>query len=186
MGRVVHFEIHATDLDRAQRFYGEAFGWQVQRWEGAPVDYRLVTTGPGDRPGIDGALAERGERQGVICTIEVDDLAATERAIQQLGGERITEPGDIPGVGRHAYFRDPDGIAFGVLQPAPPPELAPPFDAGTRVVAEAESTERRARHGEILEVMRHDRPRYRIRWDDGHESVYTPSAGALHREEEPV
>jgi Domain of unknown function (DUF1918) len=22
-------------------------------------------------------------------------------------------------------------------------------------------------------------PRYRIRWDDGHESIYTPAAGAL-------
>jgi hypothetical protein len=24
-------------------------------------------------------------------------------------------------------------------------------------------------------------PRYRIRWDDGHESIYTPAAGALRR-----
>jgi hypothetical protein len=23
-------------------------------------------------------------------------------------------------------------------------------------------------------------PRYRILWDDGHESIYTPAAGALH------
>jgi hypothetical protein len=31
-------------------------------------------------------------------------------------------------------------------------------------------------------VMR-DAPsaRYRIRWDDGHESIYTPAAGALRR-----
>jgi hypothetical protein len=24
-------------------------------------------------------------------------------------------------------------------------------------------------------------PRYRISWDDGHESIYTPAAGALRR-----
>lgn len=41
MGRVVHFEIHASDPDRAERFYAGVFGWSVQRWEGAPVDYRL-------------------------------------------------------------------------------------------------------------------------------------------------
>jgi hypothetical protein len=28
-----------------------------------------------------------------------------------------------------------------------------------------------------------DSPRYRIRWDDGHESIYTPAAGALSRAE---
>ncbi len=40
MGRVVHFEIHAADCDRAERFYTRVFGWEVRRWEGAPVDYR--------------------------------------------------------------------------------------------------------------------------------------------------
>ena len=56
------------------------------------------------------------------------------------------------------------------------------LEAGTRVVVEAESTERKARTGVIEEVVRSDpRPRYRIRWDDGHESIYTPAAGALHR-----
>jgi hypothetical protein len=54
---------------------------------------------------------------------------------------------------------------------------------GDRVVAESESTERAPRRGEVLEVMRDDpHPRYRIRWDDGHESIYTPAAGALRVE----
>ena len=57
------------------------------------------------------------------------------------------------------------------------------FQVGDRVVAEAESTERRARAGTIREVLREDpAPRYRIDWDDGHTSVYTPAAGALHAE----
>jgi hypothetical protein len=52
--------------------------------------------------------------------------------------------------------------------------------AGTRVVVESESTERPSRPGVIEEVVRGDpHPRYRIRWDDGHESIYTPAAGAL-------
>jgi hypothetical protein len=35
--------------------------------------------------------------------------------------------------------------------------------------------------GVIEEVLREaPSPRYRIRWDDGHESIYTPAAGALH------
>jgi hypothetical protein len=51
---------------------------------------------------------------------------------------------------------------------------------GDRVVAEAESTERSPRHGVVEEVLAPTR--YRIRWDDGHETVYTPSAGALQRD----
>jgi hypothetical protein len=51
---------------------------------------------------------------------------------------------------------------------------------GMRVAVESESTERPARIGVIQEVVRDDpHPRYRIRWDDGHESIYTPAAGAL-------
>ena len=51
---------------------------------------------------------------------------------------------------------------------------------GDRVEVESESTDRPPRTGVIEEVVR-EAPsrRYRIRWDDGHESIYTPAAGAL-------
>jgi hypothetical protein len=51
---------------------------------------------------------------------------------------------------------------------------------GDRVEVESESTDRPARTGVIEEVVREaPSPRYRIRWDDGRESIYTPAAGAL-------
>jgi Domain of unknown function (DUF1918) len=54
------------------------------------------------------------------------------------------------------------------------------FAPGTRVVLESESVSRRPRAGTIEEVVRIDpSPRYRIRWDDGHETIHTPAAGAL-------
>ena len=56
------------------------------------------------------------------------------------------------------------------------------FKVGDRVVAESESTERRPRAGTVREVLREQPARYRIEWDDGHESIYTPAAGALHPE----
>lgn len=48
-----------------------------------------------------------------------------------------------------------------------------------------------ARVGEILEVLDPGgREHYRVRWDDGHESIFTPGSDAVirHRraEEEPV
>ena len=55
------------------------------------------------------------------------------------------------------------------------------FEVGDRVVVESESTERRPRFGTIREVLREDpAPRYRIDWDDGHSTVFTPAAGSLH------
>jgi Domain of unknown function (DUF1918) len=58
--------------------------------------------------------------------------------------------------------------------------------AGDRVKVESESTERPARTGVIEEVLHGEpSPRYRISWDDGHESIYTPAAGAL-RPAEPA
>jgi uncharacterized protein DUF1918 len=56
------------------------------------------------------------------------------------------------------------------------------FQVGDRVVAEAESTDRRPRAGTVREVVREEPTRYRIEWDDGHETIYTPAAGALHAE----
>jgi hypothetical protein len=66
------------------------------------------------------------------------------------------------------------------------------FEVGKRVVAESESADRQPRRGVIEEVLRGDpSPRYRIRWDDGHESIYTPASGALrarqrHRASKPA
>jgi predicted enzyme related to lactoylglutathione lyase len=53
MGRVVHFEIHASDPDRAERFYRRVFAWEISRSEGAPVDYRLITIGAGGEQVVD-------------------------------------------------------------------------------------------------------------------------------------
>jgi uncharacterized protein DUF1918 len=56
------------------------------------------------------------------------------------------------------------------------------FEIGDRVAAESESTERAPRKGTVVErIVERSSVRYRIRWDDGRESIYTPAAGALHR-----
>jgi predicted enzyme related to lactoylglutathione lyase len=123
MGRVVHFEIHASDLDRAERFYRDVFGWDVQKFDG-PIDYRLLNTGPKSQSGIDGALVERrGGTDGdaviaYVCTVEVDDIAATEEKVKSSGGEQVVDRQEIGEVGQLTYFKDTEGNIFGALQPA--------------------------------------------------------------------
>ena len=123
MGRVVHFEIHASDLDRAERFYRDVFSWEVQKFDG-PMDYRLINTGPKSETGIDGAIVERrGSSDGdavvaYVCTIQVDDINATEEKVKSSGGEQVVDRHEIPDVGQLSYFKDTEGNIFGAMQPA--------------------------------------------------------------------
>jgi hypothetical protein len=58
------------------------------------------------------------------------------------------------------------------------------LEVGNRVKVEAESTGQTPRTGVVEEVVDEPpTPRYRIRWDDGHESIYAPAAGAVSRTE---
>ncbi|MCW2974864.1 MAG: hypothetical protein JWM06_145 [Actinomycetia bacterium] len=49
--------------------------------------------------------------------------------------------------------------------------------AGDRIVVESERVAQAGRQGVIEEVLSEDPTRVRVRWDDGHTSVLTPSAG---------
>ena len=74
MPRVVHFEIPAEDPDRAVKFYSEVFNWKIEKWTG-PVDYRLITTGSEDEPGINGAIMKRQNPQATVTnTIEIPSV----------------------------------------------------------------------------------------------------------------
>ena len=124
MGRVIHFEIQAADPDRAERFYTSVFGWSVQPM-GGPMDYRLLITGDDGTTGINGAILRRGGPEpgdraavnGFICTIAVDSIEDTERAVPEAGGEQVLDRMEVPGVGQLSYFKDTEGNIFGALQP---------------------------------------------------------------------
>jgi predicted enzyme related to lactoylglutathione lyase len=124
MPRVVHFEIHAADPDRAVNFYTTLFGWSFQKWEG-PMDYWLVTTGPNEQPGINGGLVRRqGELDGqaviaYVCTVDVEDLDASVQTALDNGGQIALPKMPIPGMGWLAYCKDTEGNIFGMMQGDP-------------------------------------------------------------------
>ena len=58
--------------------------------------------------------------------------------------------------------------------------------AGDRIVVESERVGQADREGEILEVIEASYGvRYRVRWDDGHESTIRPSAGSARIVSQP-
>ncbi len=117
MPRIVHFELPADDPNRATEFYHEVFGWKIDSW-GGPVDYRLVTTGPDDEYGINGAIAPRSEMVagGTIITVEIPSIETFIQKIIDAGGKVIQPRQAIPGIGYHAYCQDPEGTAFGIME----------------------------------------------------------------------
>ena len=104
MPRVVHFEIHAIDPDRAMRFYKELLGWQFTRFDG-PQDYWLIKTGGDSAPGIDGGLMRRRGGPPVEgaainaygCTVDTPDVDGTSRRVAELGGHIVVPKMAVPG-----------------------------------------------------------------------------------------
>jgi uncharacterized protein len=121
MPRVVHFEIHAADPERAVNFYKTLFDWQFQKWEG-PMDYWLITTGPNEQPGINGGLVRRqGELDGqaviaYVCTVDVANVDASTNTATSNGAQVVLPKMPIPGVGWLVYCKDTEGNIFGMMQ----------------------------------------------------------------------
>lgn len=126
MSRVVHFEVHAEDPERAMRFYRQLLGWQFTRWEG-PQEYWLIKTGPESAPGIDGGLLRRrggGPVDGVavnayVCTADTTNLDQALAAVGSLGGSIALPKMAVPGIGWLGYAKDTEGNILGLMQVDP-------------------------------------------------------------------
>ena len=119
MPRVVHFEIEADQPKRAIKFYETVFGWRIQKWEG-PIEYWLIMTGKEDEPGIDGGLSKRTEgTPATVNTIDVPSVDEYIKKVESSGGTIVRPKMAVPGVGWMAYFTDPDGNMFGMMQEDP-------------------------------------------------------------------
>ena len=126
MSRVVHFEIHAADPERAVAFYEQVFEWTITKWEG-PVPYWLVKTGDEGERGIDGGLMIRQgpppeEGQPVnayVCTMDVPDVDAFLQRVSKAGGTIAVPKMPVPGIGWMAYVKDTEGNIFGMMQNDP-------------------------------------------------------------------
>jgi predicted enzyme related to lactoylglutathione lyase len=126
-GRVVHFEIPVDDVERAQRFYHEAFGWVMNSMP--QMQYTLVSTTETDdtgRPVTPGAinggmLARQDAITNPIVTIEVDNMDEALTLLDKLGGKTVIGKQAVGDMGFSAYFTDPEGNLLGLWQSAARP-----------------------------------------------------------------
>ena len=54
---------------------------------------------------------------------------------------------------------------------------------GDRIAVESERVAQPPRRGTFEEVLQEEPQRLRVRWDDGHESIFSPTSGVARIEE---
>jgi uncharacterized protein len=118
-GCPIWHELSSPDLPAATKFYSDVLGVE---WEAMPMetgdDYTcLMVEG---RP-VAGAFPPQmdGIPPHWDVYFNVEDCDAAAARVGELDGEVMVPPYDLPGVGRTAMLRDPQGGLFGLLQNPP-------------------------------------------------------------------
>ncbi len=119
-------ELLTTNTEAAARFYGDVFGWGIEKMDmGAMGTYTLFKrAGVKDEMGADKSAA--GMMQSPpdaphppfwLTYVAVPNADESVEKAKRLGGQVMAGPMDIPNVGRFAVMMDPQHASFAILQP---------------------------------------------------------------------
>lgn len=113
---IVHFEIPADNVERAQKFYKQAFGWKISDpWK---MNYFFVETRKQGEEGINGGLMKRQNAgQPLMNYIAVKSIDAALARVVKAGGAICMPKSEIAnGMGWIAAFQDTEGNLMGFHQ----------------------------------------------------------------------
>ena len=116
-----HIELNTTDLAQAKSFYSELFDWKLQDMPMPGGTYTLIDAGSGDGPGCGGGMMSHpmpGVPSHWMSYIAVDDLDATVKKAEELGGKAIVPRTEVPGMGWFSMLQGPTGEHFAVWENA--------------------------------------------------------------------
>jgi predicted enzyme related to lactoylglutathione lyase len=117
-GVFVWDELGTSDVDAAQRFYEDVFGWTTSDMGPDYGGYRIFNRGETGIAGLmslpDAAIPPHWQPY-----VFVGDPDAVVAKAAELGGSTLAEPMDVPEVGRIAVLKDPQGASFGIIRPDP-------------------------------------------------------------------
>ena len=123
MAHVAHFSINADDVDRAREFYGNVFGWKFEPW--GPPGFYMINFNDAGSGGLIGSLQGRrelvpGQKMiGYECTIAVESIDDTIRALKERDAKIVMPKSTIAGVGTLVFFEDTVGNVVGAMQYEP-------------------------------------------------------------------
>src|SRR5262245_6988871 len=121
---VVHFELPADDVTRAERFYRDTFGWDLRSMP--EMSYTMVSTSQVDENGrptepgaINGGMMQRkAPLTAPVITINVDDIDEALTHVEKNGGKRVIGRQAVGDMGFTGYFADSEGNVVGLWQNA--------------------------------------------------------------------
>ena len=111
-------ELATTDPAAATEFYTELFGWTTQDFPNPEFNYTVVRQ-KGEEMGQGGIMPIPPNAKGMppawISYVTVDDVDASAKLAEKLGGKIVVPPTDIPNVGRFSVIQDPQGAAISII-----------------------------------------------------------------------
>jgi len=109
-------ELMTTDVNAAKTFYGELFGWALEDLKTCDMGYTMARAGDKEVAGIMAMPPEVGEMPPTWgAYVTVDDVDASAKQAEALGGKIMLAPRDIPDVGRFCVICDPQGAALALI-----------------------------------------------------------------------
>ncbi len=109
-------ELMTTDVEGAKTFYSSMFNWKMVDNMYMNEPYTMVSVGDEEKAGMMSLPAENAGMPpcwGVYVT--VDDVNASAKQAEELGGKVLIEPQDIPDVGRFCVIADPQGAVLSMI-----------------------------------------------------------------------
>ncbi|MBW8012195.1 MAG: VOC family protein [Chloroflexi bacterium] len=103
---IVHVEIPGNNPSETGKFYADLFGWKTEEVPG--MDYISFETGEGAGGGFP-KVDDQIKIGDVIVYVSTDDIEASLKKAESLGGKTMLPKTEIPGMGWFAWFTDPDG-----------------------------------------------------------------------------
>jgi predicted enzyme related to lactoylglutathione lyase len=113
-GDVVHYEISASDVDRAKGFWEGVFGWSFGDSVMPDGDYRMAQVT--ERSGA--AVSSYGEPGHPTVYLDVEDIEASIAKVRELGGEAADKQ-PVPTHGWFSACKDTEGNEFSLWQGDP-------------------------------------------------------------------
>ena len=115
---VVWFEIAATDLERAKKFYSEVFQIEMQYVDMPDSPMYMMGSSAEGIAGASGALVKSADNKpstsGTIVYFYCDDVAVEASRVEAAGGTLIVPKTSLGEFGFMAMFIDTEGNKVGM------------------------------------------------------------------------
>lgn len=109
-------ELMTTDLEAAKKFYSELFGWTLNDMQSGDMPYTIAKADETEVAGLMAMPPEAGNMPPMWGGyVTVDDVEASAKQTEALGGKIMLPPQDIPKVGRFCVISDPQGATLSLI-----------------------------------------------------------------------